>query len=118
MRPRGRASMAEGISILKGDAYVRGLAVLVLVSTVALTLGDYVFKSAVARAVPKEELGAFFGGLYAVLNLARARRAGRRRGLALPGGRASTARCGCCPPSCSWARRGSRSAAASSPPSS
>jgi ATP/ADP translocase len=69
-RPRGGASMAEGVSILKGDAYVRGLAVLVLLSTVALTLGDYVFKSAVARAVPKEELGAFFGGFYAVLNLA------------------------------------------------
>jgi ATP:ADP antiporter, AAA family len=69
VRPRGRASLAEGLEILKGDAYVRSLAVLVLVSTVALTLGDYVFKSAVARAVPKEDLGAFFGGFYAVLNL-------------------------------------------------
>jgi ATP/ADP translocase len=69
-RPRGSASMADGISILKRDAYVRGLAVLVLVSTVALTLGDYVFKSAVARTVPREQLGAFFGGFYAVLNLA------------------------------------------------
>jgi AAA family ATP:ADP antiporter len=69
VRPRGGASMAEGIAILKGDAYVRSLAVLVLVSTIALTLGDYVFKSAVARSVPKEELGAFFGGFYALLNL-------------------------------------------------
>ena len=69
VRPRGRASLAEGVEILKGDAYVRSLAVLVLVSTVALTLGDYVFKSAVARAVPPEQLGAFFGGFYAVLNL-------------------------------------------------
>jgi hypothetical protein len=69
VRPRGRASLAEGLEILKRDAYVRSLAVLVLVSTVALTLGDYVFKSAVARAVPKEELGAFFGGFYALLNL-------------------------------------------------
>jgi hypothetical protein len=69
VRPRGGASLAEGIEILKGDAYVRSLAILVLVSTVALTLGDYVFKSAVARSVPGEELGAFFGGLYAVLNL-------------------------------------------------
>ncbi len=69
VRPRGGASLAEGVRILKGDAYLRSLAVLVLVSTVALTLGDFVFKSAVARAVPKEELGAFFGGFYALLNL-------------------------------------------------
>jgi len=69
VRPRGSASLAEGARILKGDAYLRGLAVLVLVSTVALTLGDYVFKSAVARAVPKEDLGAFFGGFYTLLNL-------------------------------------------------
>ncbi|HSD66177.1 MAG TPA: hypothetical protein VLF95_05725, partial [Vicinamibacteria bacterium] len=68
-RPRGGGSAAEGLAILKADAYVRGLAVLVLVSTIALTLGDYVFKSAVARTVPKEELGAFFGGFYALLNL-------------------------------------------------
>ena len=69
VRPRGSASLAEGARILRGDAYLRGLAVLVLVSTVALTLGDYVFKSAVARAVPKEDLGAFFGGFYTLLNL-------------------------------------------------
>lgn len=68
VRPRGRASLSEGIRIFQSDAYVRSLAVLVLVSTVALTLGDYVFKSAVARAVPADQLGAFFGGTYAVLN--------------------------------------------------
>jgi hypothetical protein len=69
VRPRPRAGLAEGLAILRGDAYVRGLAVLVLVSTVALTLGDYVFKSAVARSVPARDLGTFFGGVYAVLNL-------------------------------------------------
>ncbi len=63
------ASIAEGLKLLRGDAYLRSLAVLVLVSTVALTLADYVFKSTVARSVPPEELGAFFGGFYAVLNL-------------------------------------------------
>jgi ATP/ADP translocase len=68
-RPRESASLSEGLGILKGDAYLRGLAVLALVSMIALTLGDYVFKSAVARSVPKEELGSFFGGFYAVLNL-------------------------------------------------
>jgi AAA family ATP:ADP antiporter len=69
VRPRGGASLADGLKVLRGDAYVRALAVLALVSTVALTLGDYVFKSAVARAVPPDQLGAFFGGFYAVLNL-------------------------------------------------
>ncbi len=119
VRPRGGASLAEGVRILKGDAYLRSLAVLVLVSTVALTLGDFVFKSAVARAVPKEELGAFFGGFYALLNL-----------LALvaqflvwsAGGSsarsACTARCGSCPLSSSRAQPGWRSAAGSSPRSS
>jgi hypothetical protein len=68
-RPRGSASLAEGLSVLRSDAYVRALAVLVLLSTVALTLADYVFKSTVARNVAPEQLGAFFGGFYAVLNL-------------------------------------------------
>lgn len=65
----GGASLAEGLRLLKGDAYVRALAVLVLVSTVALTLGDYVFKSAVARSIPPDQLGSFFGGFYTLLNL-------------------------------------------------
>src|SRR5690606_15051014 len=30
---------------------------------------DYVFKSAAADAVPAEELGAFFAGIYLVLNV-------------------------------------------------
>ena len=68
-RPRVTASLVDGLKVLRGDAYLRALAVLVLVSTIALTLADYVFKSAVARAVPPEELGAFFGGFYTVLNL-------------------------------------------------
>jgi AAA family ATP:ADP antiporter len=67
-RPRDRASISKGVDLFRSDPYVRSLAVLVLVSTVALTLGDYVFKSAVARAVPADQLGAFFGGIYAVLN--------------------------------------------------
>jgi hypothetical protein len=68
-RPRGAASLADGLRVLKADAYVRALAVLVLVSTIALTLADYVFKSTVARNVPTEQLGEFFGGFYTVLNL-------------------------------------------------
>jgi hypothetical protein len=68
-RPREAAGLRAGLAVLRTDAYVRALAVLVLVSTVALTLADYVFKSAVARAVPPADLGAFFGGFYTLLNL-------------------------------------------------
>ena len=68
-RPRGAASLGDGVAVLRRDPYVRGLAVLVLVSTIALTLADYVFKSTVARSVPAAELGAFFGGVYTLLNL-------------------------------------------------
>ena len=63
------ATLAEGLRLLRGDAYVRALAVLVLVSTIALTLGDYVFKSTVARTIPPDQLGSFFGGFYTLLNL-------------------------------------------------
>ena len=66
---RPQPSLAEALRLFQREPYVRSLAVLMLVSTVALTLGDYVFKSAVARSVPQEQLGAFFGGFYAVLNL-------------------------------------------------
>jgi AAA family ATP:ADP antiporter len=66
---RAGASFRQSLDILRGQPYVRGLAALVLVSTVALTLGDYVFKSAVARSVPTAELGSFFASVYAVLNL-------------------------------------------------
>jgi hypothetical protein len=69
VRPAAGASLAEGLRLLRSDAYVRALAVLVLVSTVALTLADYVFKSAVARTIPPEQLGSFFGGFYTLLNL-------------------------------------------------
>jgi hypothetical protein len=36
---------------------------------VALTLGDYVFKSTVARHVPAADLGSFFASFYVVLNV-------------------------------------------------
>jgi ATP/ADP translocase len=95
-----RATMAEGLAILKGDVYVRSLAVLVLVSTVALTLGDYVFKSAVARSVPAQELGTFFGGVYAFSTSSPSwPRSSSEAGCSGPSG--CTVRCKCFPPSCS-----------------
>ena len=48
--------------------YLARVAVLVLLSTIAFTLGDYVFKSAVAQAVEPAQLGSFFASFYLALN--------------------------------------------------
>ena len=48
--------------------YLRRVAGIVLLSAVTLTLMDFLFKSAVAAAVPPDELGSFFATTYLVLN--------------------------------------------------
>ena len=63
------AYLRQTLQMSRRNPYVRGLGGLVLVSTVALTLADYVFKSTVARNVPQAELGSFFATLYVVLNV-------------------------------------------------
>ncbi len=70
-RPAGRMprSFAQIREELQKQPYVTRLAGLVLASTVALTLADYVFKSAVARSIPPQNLGSFFAGFYMILNL-------------------------------------------------
>jgi len=65
-----RTPLRGSFTVLRENPYVVRLAGLVLVSSVALTLGDYVFKSTVARHVPGPELGAVFATIYLVLNLA------------------------------------------------
>ena len=62
-------SFSEIREQLQKQPYVTRLAGLMLISTVALTLADYVFKSAVARSIPPEHLGSFFAGFYMILNL-------------------------------------------------
>ena len=64
-----RTSAAEAIRFLRDQPYLTRLAGFVLLSTVALTLADYVFKSNVARHVPAADLGTFFATFYMVLNL-------------------------------------------------
>jgi len=63
------SSLRQTLEVARRHPYIRGLGGLVLVSTVALTLADYVFKSTVARNVPPEELGRFFATLNVVLNV-------------------------------------------------
>jgi len=48
--------------------YLRRLSAIVVLSAVALTLVDFLFKSAVAASVPPDRLGAFFASTYLVLN--------------------------------------------------
>jgi ATP:ADP antiporter, AAA family len=48
--------------------YLARVAVLILLSTIAFTLGDYVFKSAVAQTVEPARLGSFFASFHLALN--------------------------------------------------
>lgn len=62
-----RVPARAGLSAL-ATPYVRRVGLLVLLSTVTVTMVDYVFKSAVAESVAAGELGAFFARFYLVLN--------------------------------------------------
>lgn len=64
-----RWTLAEARELIAGQPYVNWLAALVLVSTFALTLADYVFKSSVARHIPAAQLGEFFATFYMALNI-------------------------------------------------
>lgn len=65
---RPRTPLASSMRLVRGHPYARGLASLAVLSTMALTAADFVFKSGVVRAVPGSELGVFFAGYYTVLN--------------------------------------------------
>lgn len=49
--------------------YTLRLAGLTAVSTVTFTVVDFIFKSQVASSIPAAELGTFFAGYYAVINI-------------------------------------------------
>jgi AAA family ATP:ADP antiporter len=49
--------------------YVQLLIAFAIVSTIALTIGDLVFKRVIADRLPAEQLATTFGAIYAVLNL-------------------------------------------------
>ncbi|HET9316408.1 MAG TPA: hypothetical protein VFQ51_12515, partial [Vicinamibacteria bacterium] len=67
--PAEPGSMRQWAALLRGHPYVPRLAGLVLVSTVALTLADYVFKSQVARNIGPAQLPTYFATVYMVLNV-------------------------------------------------
>lgn len=63
-----RESFLRDLGVLRAP-YARRLLGLLLLSTVTLTLGDYIFKATLAEAVPADSLGSIFGVIYFVTNL-------------------------------------------------
>ena len=63
------SNVAQAVQFMRDHPYLTRLSGLVLVSTVAVTLADYVFKSTVARNIPAAGLGTFFATFYMVLNV-------------------------------------------------
>ena len=69
-RGEGRdAEPREGLrALLRREPYLRELAAFVGLSTAAVLVTDYIFKSVAAHRIPAEHLGIFFARTYAVLN--------------------------------------------------
>src|SRR5207237_8657120 len=76
------SSLIETVRLFRNDPYIKGLGGMVLVSTIALTLADYVFKSTVARTVGPAQLGTLLRGLLHGPQRSGPGRAGRASGMA------------------------------------
>ncbi len=65
----GRWRLGDIRGFFQREPYVTRLAGLVLVSSVAVTIADFVFKSEVARQVAPEDLARFFATFYGLLSV-------------------------------------------------
>lgn len=65
-----RGGPAESLALFKQHRYLPLIAALSIVSTAALLLTDYLFKSVAANQIPAAELGSFFARYYTALNAA------------------------------------------------
>ena len=63
------AGILASIRKMGSESYSRGVALLVILSTVSFTLADYLFKSFVASEVAKEDLAGSLASIYLALNL-------------------------------------------------
>ncbi len=72
LRPPDPGAPAIGLRELTrktlAHPYHRAITALIVLTTMTVTLGDYLFKSAVAARVSPEHLGEFFGGAYFAFN--------------------------------------------------
>jgi AAA family ATP:ADP antiporter len=66
---RPRFTLRDNLPLLRSDPYMRRVATLVLISSIAFTLVDYVFKSVLSRHVRPDLLGSWFASIYVLLNL-------------------------------------------------
>lgn len=57
------------VRLIWSRKYLQRVAVMILVAAVTFTLVDFIFKSAVDRAVEPQRLGSFFATVYLTLNL-------------------------------------------------
>ena len=67
--PTNALRWRQALQVTTRRPYVRRLLGLILVSTLAFTLVDYLFKSIVARHFAPDELAEFFATMYLALNL-------------------------------------------------
>lgn len=67
--PIAPVGLSDAITVMRSEPYVRRVVTFVLLSTIAVTLADYLFKREVADAIPPGELGSFFATFYASLNV-------------------------------------------------
>jgi len=65
-----KAEDRGGLALLWRDPYLRRITLQAIVLAAAVLVADYLFKSQVARTVPKEQLGSYLARYYAVLNAA------------------------------------------------
>ena len=60
----------RSIVLVARDPYVRRIALLMLLASVAVTLCDFIFKSVVTHAIPAHRLGSFLATVYFTCDLA------------------------------------------------
>lgn len=63
------ARRATPFDLVWSNPYTKRLALLVIISTIAITVVDYVFKSTLARTVSPAQLGYIFATAYLILNV-------------------------------------------------
>jgi hypothetical protein len=62
-------TLLDNAAYVARQPYARRVVLSMFVSSMCLTVGDYLFKSVVAELIPRAELGAFLGTAYFALNL-------------------------------------------------
>jgi len=65
---KGQEALPSGIAVIGRNPYLRNVALMVLLMTVAVEVADYVFKTQAALTFERNELARFFATFYTVVN--------------------------------------------------